>query len=104
MLKIDGRTLDHGTSEHLRILAVRRVREDKEAPSEVMKSWGCAGQRSIAGCGPMTKETLRRSKPAKPPDRVTSSLTNRKPRSAPGLRARTRAIVVGLIQKSWALR
>jgi len=40
MLKIDGRTLDHGTSEHLRILAVRRVREDKEAPSEVMKSLG----------------------------------------------------------------
>jgi len=40
MLKIDGRTLDHGTSEHLRILAVRRVREDRETPSEVMKSLG----------------------------------------------------------------
>jgi transposase len=40
MVKIDGRTLDHGTSEHIRILAVRRVRENKEKPSEVMKSLG----------------------------------------------------------------
>jgi hypothetical protein len=40
MPKIDGRTLDHGTSEHIRILAVRRVREDKEKPSEVIKSLG----------------------------------------------------------------
>lgn len=40
MIKIDGRTLDHGTSEHLRILAVRRVRENGENPSEVIKSLG----------------------------------------------------------------
>lgn len=40
MTKIDGRTLDHKTSEHLRILAVRRVREGGEAPSEVMRSLG----------------------------------------------------------------
>ncbi len=40
MPKIDGRTLDHGTSEHIRILAVRRVRKDKEKPSEVIKSLG----------------------------------------------------------------
>lgn len=40
MPKIDGRTLDHGTSEHIRILAVRRVREDGEKPSEVIKSLG----------------------------------------------------------------
>ena len=32
--------LDHATSEHIRILAVRRVREDKESPSAVMKSLG----------------------------------------------------------------
>lgn len=40
MPKIDGRKLDHITSEHLRILAVRRVREDQEKPSEVMQSLG----------------------------------------------------------------
>jgi transposase len=40
MAKIDGRTLDHNTSEYLRTLAVRRVVEDNEKPSEVMKSLG----------------------------------------------------------------
>lgn len=38
-MKIDGRTLDHKTSETIRIMAVRRVREG-EAPSSVMKSYG----------------------------------------------------------------
>jgi transposase len=40
MSKIDGRTLDHKTLEHLRKLAVQRVIEDGEAPSDVMKSLG----------------------------------------------------------------
>lgn len=40
MAKIDGRKVDHGTSEHIRILAVRRVREDLESPSAVMDSLG----------------------------------------------------------------
>ena len=40
MTKIDGRTLDHKTSEHLRILAIRRVVEEKETPSVVMQSLG----------------------------------------------------------------
>ncbi len=40
MATIDGRTLDHKTLEHIRIQAVRRVIEDKEEPSEVMKSYG----------------------------------------------------------------
>lgn len=40
MAKIDGRTLDHKALEHLRMLAVKRVVEDGEAPSEVMKSLG----------------------------------------------------------------
>lgn len=40
MAKIDGRTLDHKALEHLRILAVRRVIEDGEKPSEVMNSLG----------------------------------------------------------------
>lgn len=39
-MKIDGRTLDHKTLAHLRLTAVRRVREEGEAPSEVMKSMG----------------------------------------------------------------
>lgn len=39
-MKIDGRILDHKTLEHLRLSAVRRVIEDKEAPSEVMRSMG----------------------------------------------------------------
>src|SRR5881396_2929688 len=40
MAKIDGRTLDHKALEHMRMLAVKRVVEDGEAPSEVMKSLG----------------------------------------------------------------
>lgn len=40
MAKIDGRTLDHKTLEHIRKLAVKRVVEDGEAPGDVMKSLG----------------------------------------------------------------
>src|SRR5881296_1300965 len=40
MAKIDGRTLNHKALEHMRILAVRRVVEEGEAPSEVMNSLG----------------------------------------------------------------
>ncbi len=40
MANIDGRTLDHRALEHLRILAVKRVIEEGEAASEVMKSLG----------------------------------------------------------------
>ena len=40
MAKIDGRTLDHKTLEHLRKLAVKRVIEDKESPRLVMESLG----------------------------------------------------------------
>jgi transposase len=40
MAKIDGRTLNHKALEHLRRLAVKRVVEDGESPSGVMKSLG----------------------------------------------------------------
>ncbi len=40
MPKIDGRTLSHKVLEHMRKLAVKRVVEDGEAPSEVAKSLG----------------------------------------------------------------
>jgi transposase len=40
MAKIDGRTLNHKALEHIRMLAVKRVVEDGEAPSDVMKSLG----------------------------------------------------------------
>src|SRR6266446_2215346 len=40
MAKIDGRTLNHKALEHMRVLAVKRVVEDGEVPSEVMKSFG----------------------------------------------------------------
>ena len=39
-MRIDGRTLDHKTLEHLRVSAVKRVIEDGEAPSLVIKSMG----------------------------------------------------------------
>jgi transposase len=39
-MKIDGRTLDHKTSAHLRCLAVRRVVENGEIPSAVAASLG----------------------------------------------------------------
>jgi transposase len=40
MTKIDGRTLNHKALEHMRMLAVRRVVEDGETASNVMKSLG----------------------------------------------------------------
>jgi len=40
MAKIDGRSLDHKALEHIRKVAVKRVVEDGEAPSDVMKSLG----------------------------------------------------------------
>jgi transposase len=40
MAKIDGRTLEHKTLEHLRLLAVKRVVEHGEKPSLVMDSLG----------------------------------------------------------------
>ena len=40
MARIDGRTLDHKALEHIRVLAVKRVVEDGESSSEVMKSFG----------------------------------------------------------------
>ena len=40
MATIDGRTLNHQALEHLRKLAVKRVVEDGDRPSEVMKSFG----------------------------------------------------------------
>jgi len=40
MAKIDGRTLNHKALEHIRIVAVKRVVEDGEAPSAVMRSLG----------------------------------------------------------------
>lgn len=39
-MRLDGRTLDHTTLEHLRVIAVRRVIEDGEKPSDVMESLG----------------------------------------------------------------
>ena len=39
-MKIDGRTLDHKTLEHLRIAACKRVLEDRELPSVVAASLG----------------------------------------------------------------
>src|SRR5262245_7066435 len=38
-MKIDGRTLSHETSEQIRLMAVRRVREG-EKPSDVVRSFG----------------------------------------------------------------
>jgi transposase len=40
MATIDGRKLDHKALEHMRLLAVKRVVEDGEDPSEVMRSLG----------------------------------------------------------------
>jgi transposase len=39
-MKIDGRTLDHKTLEHIRVTACRRVLEDGEKPSVVAASLG----------------------------------------------------------------
>jgi len=39
-MKRDGRKLDHKTLEELRRIAVRRVIEDKESPSQVAADFG----------------------------------------------------------------
>lgn len=39
-MQVDGRTLDHKTLESIRLMAVKRVLEDKESPSKVIKSYG----------------------------------------------------------------
>ena len=74
MPKIDGRTLDHGTNEHIRILAVRRVREDKEAPSDVMKSLGLCRTtiyRWLRAYDEGGFQTLKSSKAAGPQPKLT---------------------------------
>jgi len=38
-MKRDGRTIDHGTLETIRMMAIERVREG-EAPSDVIASYG----------------------------------------------------------------
>jgi hypothetical protein len=51
-MQIGGRTLSHETSETIRHLAVRRVKEG-ERPSSVIKSYGmCRTTTSTSGCGP----------------------------------------------------
>ena len=40
MAKIDGREMNHKTLEHIRLLAVKRVVEDGESPSAVIRSLG----------------------------------------------------------------
>ena len=39
-MKIDGRTIDHKALEEMRKIAVRRVKEYHESPSEVIKAYG----------------------------------------------------------------
>ena len=39
-MKVDGRSLDHQSSETIRLMAVKRVVEDGEKASEVIKSFG----------------------------------------------------------------
>lgn len=78
MKRIDGRTLSHEMSEHIRIMAVRRVRAG-ERPSEVMRSYGLCrttiykwiratrrggekGLRSRKAAGPTPKLTARQKR------------------------------------------
>src|SRR3972149_1690750 len=42
MKRVDGRTLSHEMSEHIRLMAVRRVRAG-DRPSAVMRSYGLCG-------------------------------------------------------------
>lgn len=46
MPKVDGRTLSHEVSEQIRVMAVRRVLEDGEKPSKVIRDYGL-GRTSI---------------------------------------------------------
>jgi len=115
-MKVDGRTLDHQTLEHLRITAVRRVVEDGEAPSEVMRSMGLSrtsiypwlrrfeatGLASLAekvACGRKPKLSERQQQ------QVKRWIVGKDPRQYGfdyGLW--TRRIVQGLIEKKFGLR
>src|SRR5882724_8035167 len=74
MKQLDGRTLSHEMSEHIRLMAVRRVR-DGERPSEVIRSYGL--------CRTTIYKWLRASR------RGETALTSRKaPGPTPKLNAR----------------
>jgi transposase len=113
--KIDGRTLDHKTSEHLRQHAIRRVLEDGESPGQVMKAMGLnrttiyrwlekhrnGGDTALLSrkaCGPDRKLD------AKQRAKVKSWVVGKDPRQYGfdfGLW--TRAIVISLIQKKFSI-
>ncbi|TVR52782.1 MAG: IS630 family transposase, partial [Puniceicoccaceae bacterium] len=108
--------MDHETSEHLRILAVRRVREDKEAPSEVMQSLGLCRTtiyRWLRAYDRGGFQALRSSKAAGPKPKLTEKqkqqvrtwIVGRDPRQYGfvfGLWTRT--IVAALLEKKFGVR
>lgn len=116
MAKQDGRKLDHQSLETLRLLAVRRVVQDGERPSEVMRSLGLCrtaiypwlrayrrkGQAALLrrkACGPRPKLT------AKQRQQVRRWIIGKDPRQygfSFGLW--TRQIVAQLIEEKFGIR
>ena len=115
MIKTDGRKMDHATSEHLRRLAVRRVREGGEKPGEVMRSLGLCRTaiypwlRAYDAKGPAA---LASRKAAGPKPKLTERQAQQVRRWIVGKDPRqygfdfglwTRRIVVALLQKKFGI-
>ena len=87
MSKQDGRKLDHKSLETLRLLAVRRVVEDGESPSEVMRSLGL--------CRTSIYPWLRRHKQPGPAARLLRPAGGPKPKLARQQRQQVRRGIIG---------
>lgn len=116
MTKQDGRKLDHQSLETLRIMAVRRVLEDGEAPSDVMRSMGLCrtsiypwlrrhqkeGMAALAqkkACGPQEKLSVKQK------EKVRSWIVGKDPRQYGfdfGLW--TRQIVAAIIEEKFGIQ
>jgi len=86
-MKQDGRKLDHKSLETLRLLAVRRVVEDGEKPSEVMKSLGL--------CRTAMYPWLRKHKKLGPSALLMQKASGPEPKLTDKQRARVRLWIIG---------
>jgi transposase len=87
MAKHDGRKLDHKSLETLRLLAVRRVVEDQEKPSEVMRSLGL--------CRTSIYPWLRKHQQQGPPALLLRKASGPKPKLSEQQRQKVRGWIIG---------
>jgi transposase len=95
MAKQDGRKLDHKSLETLRIIAVRRVVEDGEKPSEVMRSLGL--------CRTSIYPWLRKHKKKGPASLLMHKASGPKPKLSEKQRQQVRRWIIGKDPRQYGL-